>query len=48
MVTTRNTLGALIDYKCPNCGKKSKICQYGGNSVDGTTTCQKCGECING
>lgn len=47
-IFTGNTIGALIDYTCPKCGKKSKICEYGGNAMDGNSTCPKCGECING
>lgn len=47
-IFTGNTIGALIDYTCPKCGKKSKICEYGGNAMDGNSTCPKCGKCING
>ena len=43
-----NTLGAFIDYECPHCHKMSKICQYGGNAMDGNSTCPNCGKCING
>ena len=42
-----NTVGALIDYECPKCHEKSKICEYKGNAVDGNSTCPKCKECIN-
>ena len=31
MIKVGNTVGALFDYKCPKCGKKSKICEYGGS-----------------
>lgn len=43
-----NTVGAKFDYECPKCGKKSKICEYGGNAMDGNSTCPKCGKRING
>jgi hypothetical protein len=47
-VTAGNTIGAFINFTCPKCGAKSKICEYGGNVVDGTSYCPKCHRCING
>ena len=38
--------GSKYFFKCPHCEKASRISDYGGNLIEGSTRCPKCDQLI--
>ena len=46
VVDIGNIDGRKYFFKCPHCKKASRISDYGGNIIQGSTTCPKCDQLI--